>query len=43
MNGWDVAIVMIIAGSVLCLFARMVNCFIKSVNKGKKERIKWKL
>lgn len=40
MNGWDVAIVMIISGFVLYLFARMVNCFIKRVNEGNKERIK---
>lgn len=40
MDGWDAAIVMIISGFVLYLFARMVNCFIKRVNEGNKERIK---
>lgn len=41
MNGWDVAIVMIIAGSVLYLFAGMVKCFIKRLNDSKMDRIKW--
>ena len=36
MNGWDIAIIMTIAGSVLYLFACMVNCFIKRLNDSKK-------
>ncbi len=41
MNGWDIAVIMIMAGFVLYLFARMVNCFIKRLNDSKRDRIKW--
>jgi len=41
MNGWNVIIIMIIAGSVLYLFAHMVDCFVKRLNDCKRSRIKW--
>lgn len=41
MNGWEAAFIMILAGSVLYLFARMVNCFIKRLNDSKRNGIKW--
>ena len=40
MNRWAVAIIMIIAGSVLYLFAHMVDCFVKRLYDCKRNRIK---
>lgn len=41
MNGWEVAFIMILAGSTLYLFVHMVDCFVKRLNDSKRNRIKW--
>lgn len=41
MNGWEAVLIMILAGFVLCLFAHMVDRFVKKLNDSKRSRIKW--
>lgn len=44
MNGWDIwdiAVVIIISGSLLYLFVHMMDCFLNRLNDYKRGKIKW--